>query len=347
MPERPRPLGRAQERPRRPRSTASTSRATRTASRLPSAGKGSPRTDKTWSIDGLDVTDMSGHRRVRRPTSTSTRSRRSTSPPAAATSPMQTRRHRHQPGRRSAAPTSSTRRRYIIVNDEDVLSRNLPDEHQERPAALEARSRHSDHIRARRTTASTSAAPSSRTSCGSTARYGKQDIKLHPPAPDAGQDAAARVQRQAELAGHGPGRWCRRSTSTARSRSSAARRQRLPVSRGRQLPRGTRTTPTPTAGCRGGLWKLQVNHTFSPNFFIFGQGRLLRHRLRLRPPRGGDRCKSYTIDYVGGHRHRPYTDYLADPAASRASSRRQLLLRRRRRQQRAEVRFSYRDLTTN
>ncbi len=54
--------------------------------------------------------------------------------------------------------------------------------------------------------------------------YGKQDIKLLRLDQHSGQHAAALLQRQAQLAGHAAARWCRPSTSSAASRSSAARR---------------------------------------------------------------------------------------------------------------------------
>jgi hypothetical protein len=62
-------------------------------------------------------------------------------------------------------------------------------------------------------------------------------------------------------------------------------------------------------GIPGGLWKLQVDHTFSPNFFVSAKGAYYDTGFGLSP-RGGD-AQNFTIDYVDGEAIGSYQDYLA------------------------------------
>jgi hypothetical protein len=62
-------------------------------------------------------------------------------------------------------------------------------------------------------------------------------------------------------------------------------------------------------GLPGGLWKMQVDHTFSPNFFISAKAAYYDTGFGLIA-RGGPE-KSYTVDYVAGTGIGSYSDYLS------------------------------------
>jgi hypothetical protein len=61
-------------------------------------------------------------------------------------------------------------------------------------------------------------------------------------------------------------------------------------------------------GLPGGLWKMQVDHTFSPNFFISAKAAYYDTGFGL-VPRGGD--QTYTIDYVASEAIGSYQEYKA------------------------------------
>jgi hypothetical protein len=58
-----------------------------------------------------------------------------------------------------------------------------------------------------------------------------------------------------------------------------------------------------------GLWKLQIDHTFSPNFFMSVKGAYYNTGFTLTPRGGLD--QSFTIDYVNGVATGSYIDYTA------------------------------------
>jgi hypothetical protein len=62
-------------------------------------------------------------------------------------------------------------------------------------------------------------------------------------------------------------------------------------------------------GLPGGLWKLQADHTFSPNFFISAKAAYYDTGFGL-VSRGGD-SSSYTLDYVNGEGIGSYQEYLS------------------------------------
>lgn len=62
-------------------------------------------------------------------------------------------------------------------------------------------------------------------------------------------------------------------------------------------------------GLPGGLWKLEVNHTFSPNFFMSAKGAYYDTGFGLFA-RGGS-SKTYTIDYASSQAIGSYLDYQA------------------------------------
>jgi hypothetical protein len=62
-------------------------------------------------------------------------------------------------------------------------------------------------------------------------------------------------------------------------------------------------------GLPGGLWKLEVNHTFSPNFFMSAKGAYYDTGFGLFARGGAD--KTYTIDYASSQALGSYLDYLA------------------------------------
>ena len=62
-------------------------------------------------------------------------------------------------------------------------------------------------------------------------------------------------------------------------------------------------------GLPGGLWKLEVNHTFSPNFFVSAKGAYYDAGFGLFARGGAD--KTYTIDYASSQALGSYVDYTA------------------------------------
>lgn len=62
-------------------------------------------------------------------------------------------------------------------------------------------------------------------------------------------------------------------------------------------------------GLPGGLWKLQIDHTFSPNFFVSAKAAYYDTGFGFVARGGPD--KSYTIDYVDGFGIGSYSDYLS------------------------------------
>jgi hypothetical protein len=62
-------------------------------------------------------------------------------------------------------------------------------------------------------------------------------------------------------------------------------------------------------GLPGGLWKLQVDHTFSPNLFVSLKGMYYDTGFGLAPR--GDTSKSYTLDSVASQALGTFYDYLA------------------------------------
>jgi hypothetical protein len=62
-------------------------------------------------------------------------------------------------------------------------------------------------------------------------------------------------------------------------------------------------------GLPGGLWKGQIDHTFSPNFFVSAKGAYYDTGFGFAA-RGGPE-KSYTLDYVNGVGLGSYSDYLS------------------------------------
>ena len=62
-------------------------------------------------------------------------------------------------------------------------------------------------------------------------------------------------------------------------------------------------------GLPGGLWKLEVNHTFSPNFFVSAKGAYYDTGFGLFARGGSD--KTYTIDYASSQAIGSYVDYQA------------------------------------
>ena len=88
---------------------------------------------------------------------------------------------------------------------------------------------------------------------------------------------------------------------------------------GRQ-PSGFAVTPTDDylvnqanaytdGGLPGGMWKLQVDHTFSPNFFVSAKAAYFDSGFGLIARGGPD--QSYTIDYVDGFGLGSYSDFLS------------------------------------
>jgi hypothetical protein len=62
-------------------------------------------------------------------------------------------------------------------------------------------------------------------------------------------------------------------------------------------------------GLPGGLWKAQIDHTFSPNFFISAKAAYYNTGFGLFARGGPD--KTYTLDYVGGEAIGSYQTYQA------------------------------------
>jgi hypothetical protein len=62
-------------------------------------------------------------------------------------------------------------------------------------------------------------------------------------------------------------------------------------------------------GLPGGLWKLQADHTFSPNFFVSAKAAYYDTGFGL-VPRGGD-AQTYTLDYVASEGIGSYQEYKA------------------------------------
>jgi hypothetical protein len=60
-------------------------------------------------------------------------------------------------------------------------------------------------------------------------------------------------------------------------------------------------------GLPGGLWKLQIDHTFSPNFFVSAKGAYYDTGFGFTARGGPD--KSYTLDYVNGVGLGSYSDF--------------------------------------
>ena len=136
-----------------------------------------------------------------------------------------------------------------------------------------------------RTTASTSAARSSRTSCGSGAPTASRTSGWSAPrAPR--QDDAQGLQREAELAGHrqrhGIGLLVPGRQAEVRPRAGL---RRCVEPHGSP---GTRTTTSPTTGS-GGFWKIEVNHVFSPNFFLTAKSPTTGRASAWSPRRPGRR----------------------------------------------------------
>ena len=242
--ERARPLGRPQERARRaPRPRQHRGQRERPAGRAPPARARRPTTRCGTSTASSSPTCP--RPAPRRPTSTSTPSRRSASPPAAPTSTVQSGGIGINLVTKRGTNTFHGGAARFFAHD-DLSSGNVPDELKNDPR-LQGSDK-ADHIQQISDYGFDLGGPIVKDKLWFYGTYGKQDIRLTAAHPDRRQDPAALVQRQAQLAGRRRARWCRPSTSWAASRSSAARwatRSTRPTTSS-----GTRTTPTPTAACR-------------------------------------------------------------------------------------------------
>ena len=86
-----------------------------------------------------------------------------------------------------------------------------------------------------------------------------------------------------------------------------------------------------------GFWKLQVDQTFSPNFFVSAKVAYYNTGFTLAAAGGPD--QSYTYDYAAGNAIGTYYHHRPDAPAEDPQRRRQLLLPGHGRQPRAEVRL--------
>ena len=100
---------------------------------------------------------------------------------------------------------------------------------------------------------------------------------------------------------------------------------------------GTRTTPSRTAACPAASGRPQVDHTFSPNFFMSAKAAYYDTGFGL-VPRGGDRPDLHAR-LRDGRGDRLLPGLPGHPSAEDRQPGRQLLLRGHGRQQRAEVRL--------
>ena len=275
------------------------------------AGKGSTTSDKMWNLDGLAMTDMSATgaspdvlrlRGVQRDRGHHGRQR-----PAGAE-----RRHQHQPDHQ-ARHQPVPRRRAHAHGARRLLVRQRARRDGGTTRACQGNDK-ANHIKQISDYGFELGGPIIKDKLWFYGTYGKQDIRLITPDPDQGQDAAALLQREAELAGHlehhGLGLLLPGQQAEVRAR------RRLPRARRPTTSSGTRTTPSPTAGCPGGLWKIQIDHTFSPNFFVSAKAAYYDTGFGLVPRGGDDRpTRSTTCDSeaIGS-----YQDYR--PSARRRSS---------------------------
>ena len=137
--------------------------------------------------------------------------------------------------------------------------------------------------------------------------YGKQDIRLTALEPDPGQDAAPLLQRQAQLAGHAEhmvSAFYFLGNKQKFGRCVGLRRRRRPTASS-----GTRTTPTPTAGCRRPLEAAGRPHLLA-QLLPVGEGAPTTTPASASSPRGGP-DQTYTLDYVASEAIGSYHDYLA------------------------------------
>ena len=136
------------------------------------------------------------------------------------------------------------------------------------------------------TTASTSAARSSRTSCGSTAPTASRTSASSASNGTPDKTLLPSLQRQAELAGHA------RTTMVSAfyfigAKQKFGRDPGIGVIPDGRVP-WNQDNASDEGGLPGGLWKLQIDQTFSPELLRVRQGRLLRHRLLAHARRRTD-----------------------------------------------------------
>jgi hypothetical protein len=98
-------------------------------------------------------------------------------------------------------------------------------------------------------------------------------------------------------------------------------------------------------GLPAGLWKLQIDHTFSPNFFISAKGAYYDTGFGLIARGGPD--KTYTLDYVTGLGYGSYSDYLAIRPLKLGAVDGNYFFGSMGGNNELKFGFSYRDLTTN
>ena len=268
-----------------------------------------------------------GHDRRNRPVDGDGRRRHQHRRRGAARTPSTAARATWSPTRACRSATSTTRRRRRSSRTTSPPTRGCAT-----PTAATAT--RATASRTSRTTASTSAARSSRTSCGSTAATASRtsSCAARPTRP------TTRCCRPTTASSTGrprATRWCRPSTSWAASRSSAARRAAASSEADSFL--WNQDNAYTDGGLPGGLWKLQVDHTFSPNLFVSLKGMYYDTGFTLAPR--GDLAQSYTHDSVASQAIGTYHDYLAVRPAEEPDRRRQLLLPGHGRQPRAEVRL--------
>ena len=190
------------------------------------AGKGSTAADKMWNLDGLVITDMSATGASPTYFDFDAFQEINVTTGGADLADADGR-HRHQPRDQARHQHLPRRRPRFLAHDDLAARATCPTRLNERPAPRDPDGTFrdkADHIQQISDYGFDLGGPIVKDKLWFYGSWGKQDIRLTRLIRHRGQDPADLVQRQAELAGHARTRWCRPSTSSAASRSSAAPR---------------------------------------------------------------------------------------------------------------------------
>ena len=302
-PERARSLGRPQERPRR----AGRPRQHRGQRERPAgvrAGKGSTTTDKTWNIDGLVVTDMSATGAspsyfdfdAFQEINVTTGGADLTMQTGGIGINLVTKRgtNNFHGGARYSSPTTTCSRATCPTSMANDSAPANPDGTQRDKA---------DHIDQITDYGFDLGGPIVKDKLWFYGTYGKQDIRL--PRLNGTADKTLLPSYNAKLNWQATGSTMVSAFYFVGSKQKFGRDVGFARHRDADGFTWNQDNAYTDGGLPGGLWKAEVNHTFSPNFFMSAKAAYYDTGFGLDRPRRRRR-QTYTLDYVDGRGHGSY-----------------------------------------